>query len=399
MHHHSVLSHQHSVKLLPAPKLSTRCILMLPATALSWHQLSLPPKTLGKGQAWLKGQQPRLRSVLEGMLEDQVLEDPAQLHFALQPNAQDGHPVWLAICQRDWLRETLSLVRAAGYVIDSIIPELAPATDSSSTQACLCGEPENAYWLWNDASGVHQRPWQTHQPAPWTRGLHTPPQIVRAEAAMADLAATSLGQTPDIQSHAQRLQSQIATPWNLAQFDLALDTSWDKRILTGLGQWWKAPKWRPLRWALVGLLFIQLIGLQLYVWRSQSILQQQRSAINRVLTETFPKTLVIVDAPAQMQKAVQALQQASGMVNSTDLEGLLSAWGQAVQGSPAAQRAYAPSGLRYSNGQVEIINSRPWASDVSADLQPRLRSLGIEAQFQSNSVQLRPLKATSTVAP
>ena len=49
----------------------------------------------------------RLRSILEGLLEDRLLDDPAQLHFALQPGARAGSPVWVAVCDRSWLRDHL----------------------------------------------------------------------------------------------------------------------------------------------------------------------------------------------------------------------------------------------------------------------------------------------------
>src|SRR6218665_872407 len=49
--------------------------------ALSWQRVLLPPGLpLGAGQ-----QTPRLRSALEGLLEDRVLDDVGQLHFAIEP--------------------------------------------------------------------------------------------------------------------------------------------------------------------------------------------------------------------------------------------------------------------------------------------------------------------------
>src|SRR6218665_1824310 len=59
-------------------------VAVVPARALSWQRLLLPPGLpLGAGQ-----QTPRLRSALEGLLEDRVLDDVGQLHFAIEPGAQ-----------------------------------------------------------------------------------------------------------------------------------------------------------------------------------------------------------------------------------------------------------------------------------------------------------------------
>src|SRR5687768_14764839 len=69
-------------------------ILCVPAATLSWHQVTLPQGSMSGGV--------RLRSVLNGLLEDRLLDDPEQLHFALQPDPRAGVPVWVAACNRLW---------------------------------------------------------------------------------------------------------------------------------------------------------------------------------------------------------------------------------------------------------------------------------------------------------
>src|SRR6218665_4027125 len=92
---------------------------VVPARALSWQRLLLPPGLpLGAGQ-----QTPRLRSALEGLLEDRVLDDVGQLHFAIEPGAQVGQALWVAVCDRDWLRENLQALEAAGRRVARVVPE------------------------------------------------------------------------------------------------------------------------------------------------------------------------------------------------------------------------------------------------------------------------------------
>ena len=67
--------------LLPA---GAEVVLGIPAAALSWHQVTLP-------QGSLRGA-PRLRAVLDGLLEDQLLDEPEALHFAVAPDARTGAP-------------------------------------------------------------------------------------------------------------------------------------------------------------------------------------------------------------------------------------------------------------------------------------------------------------------
>eukprot|EP01034_Spumella_vulgaris_P002238 gene2238-2913_t len=63
--------------LLPQPTgAGAEVVAVVPAQALSWHQVELPKGTSAAS--------PRLRAVLEGLLEDRLLDEPGDLHFALQ---------------------------------------------------------------------------------------------------------------------------------------------------------------------------------------------------------------------------------------------------------------------------------------------------------------------------
>ena len=86
--------------LFPPAASGAEVVALVPAQALSWHQVTLPRGTLGR--AWLSdGSSPRLRNVLVGLLEERLLDEPAQLHFALAPLARDDAPVWVAACDRE----------------------------------------------------------------------------------------------------------------------------------------------------------------------------------------------------------------------------------------------------------------------------------------------------------
>src|SRR6478609_8469759 len=104
-----------SPALLPS---SDELTLGVPAAALSWHQVTLPQGSLSGSV--------RLRSVLNGLLEDRLLDDPEQLHFALEPDARVGVPVWVAACNRLWLRGVVQALEGAGRRVTRIVPEFAP---------------------------------------------------------------------------------------------------------------------------------------------------------------------------------------------------------------------------------------------------------------------------------
>ena len=65
--------------LLPA-RGDTEVVAVVPVERLSWHRVDLPKGTSSGS--------PRLRAVLEGLLEDRLLDEPETLHFALQPQAR-----------------------------------------------------------------------------------------------------------------------------------------------------------------------------------------------------------------------------------------------------------------------------------------------------------------------
>ena len=73
---HTVMRHvEVPPALLPAPSV-VEIVAVVPAHRLSWHRLELPRGTLDRG-FFQEGSAPRLRSVLDGLLEDRVLDEPS----------------------------------------------------------------------------------------------------------------------------------------------------------------------------------------------------------------------------------------------------------------------------------------------------------------------------------
>src|SRR3989344_71783 len=145
---HTALRHATApAALLPEPtRPGGEVVAVVPARALSWQRVQLPPGlALGAGQ-----QTPRLRSVLEGLLEDRLLDDASQLHFAIQPDANPGEPVWVAVCDRTWLRPRAETLR----------PWCAPTLRSRPWQsarwasAWLCTRPASGRWTQRVATGI-----------------------------------------------------------------------------------------------------------------------------------------------------------------------------------------------------------------------------------------------------
>jgi len=91
--------------LLPAPaRAGAEVVAVVPVAMISWHRVDLPKGTTASS--------PRLRAVLEGLLEDQLLDEPEALHFALQAQVRPGVPLWVAACDRAWLRSAVQALEA-----------------------------------------------------------------------------------------------------------------------------------------------------------------------------------------------------------------------------------------------------------------------------------------------
>lgn len=325
----------------------TETVVLVGATQLSWHRVNLP-----KGVA-----SARLRAALEGLLEDQLLDDPAALHFALEAGGARSASAWVAVCDKAWLRSGLQALDAAGIVVARIVPELLPApADGAATNGlasptgalvAVQGASGQPLLLHASASGVLAWPLQ----AQTVTSLNWPAQApVRAEPAVAALSEQLFGRPVLLQTRAERALAACQSDWDLAQFELV--NTQRSRSLKRLVALWRtllqAPRWRAARWSVVALVAVNLVGLNVRAAAERAALKAQTQAIATVLTSTFPTTQVVVDAPVQMQRAVAALRQGSGELGTRDFETLLGAWAQ------VAPTASAPTGLDFANGQLRL---------------------------------------------
>ena len=125
----------------------------------------------------------------------------------------------------------------------------------------------------------------------------------------------------------------------------------------------RAPQWRAARLALVVLMLVNLVALNVWALREQAALQSKRQAVRAVLTGTFPKIPVVVDAPQQMAREVAALQRASGTATGTDMEAMLAALGAqlpmtqtltAIDYASQELRAKAPAAAAAEQARVTL---------------------------------------------
>lgn len=380
---------QCAVSLLPR---DADTVLVLPPSATSWHRITLPKAPANK-----------LRAALEGLLEDHLLTDTAQLHFAVSPQARSGQDVWIATCEKAWLRSWLEAMDQAGHPVNRIVPGIAPLdgtvglVDSESTPGHL-GAVHWAYtiddgvWL---ASSSPEGAAATRLPRADQLGgagaaqglieLHTPPESKGTERSttvryLADpTSVTTVEKLFDrpwaLCTQTEWLLMCARTPWNLAQFDFSLSSRarMGQRWREMWREWMRAPAWRPARWAVALLLLVWLAGLNLTAWQEQRDLAQKRTAAMNLYRQAFPTTPLVADPLDQMRRDIRLARAAKGQVGPGDLEAQLAAAALAMP-----EEMESPMHLVFDAGQTRLSGWTGSTEEVDA-MQQSLRQRGWSA--------------------
>ena len=367
-----------ALALLPTMGHAGEVVAVVPVQKISWHQVSLPKGTLGRG-LFQDGGPMRVRAVLEGLLEERLLDETAQLHFALEPSPRPDAPVWVAVCERAWLQSALQALEQAGRAVSRIVPAFTPETDLETLY--VLGEPTQAQLVFTAQGGVTVWPLSGASVALLNWPDANP---IVAEPAVAALAEQLFKRNVGLQPIAQRQLQASQSPWDLAQFELVNSSrsrTW-KRGVAALDSLRRAPRWRAARLALLVLGLVNLAGLNVWAWQEQARMQAQRSAIRELLTGTFPSVRVVVDAPLQMAREVAALQQASGAPSGRDLESMLGAFGAVV---PANQ---VPSAVEFVAGELRLkgLSLNP---ESLSQLSLKLRPQGYGVSTEGDSLVLK----------
>lgn len=354
--------------LLPS---SDEVILGVPAAAMSWHQVTLPQGSMS-GAA-------RLRSVLSGLLEDRLLDEPESLHFALEPDARVAVPIWVAACNRVWLRNAVQALESAGRRVTRIIPEFTPQAAGEPSMLFAIGEPDAAQCVVCGVDGVAMLPLDSAGVA--LAGTLPAGSTVRAEPAVAELAESVFGQQVPIIMPAERWLQASVSAWDLAQFDLASTgrARASKKLAAVSRALWYGRQWRAARVGALVLVLAQLVGLNAWAWKERNALDAKRAAVRSLLTQTFPSVKLVIDAPLQMAREVAALQQATGGVVTADLEPMLGALAASLQ------PGRVPTAIDFSAGQLRLRGLGLPAAEF-ASLKTALSSRGYSARSEGDLV-------------
>lgn len=383
--------------LLPAVARGSEIVAVVPVAMLSWHRVEIP-KGVGMGS-------PRVRVILESLLEDRLLDEADQLHLALAPDAAAGAATWVAACDKRWLRAHLQALEAAGRPVGRIVPEFSPV--AGPLQLHVLGDADTPQMVATGGAvvGVQYLPFSAAAmsllPLPSVSSMPGvvmedndadagADMLVFAEPIHAAQAEHLLQRKVGLLTRPQRWLDASRSPWDLAQLELLSSgrTRTVKR-LSGVGRdLWQSSAWKPARWGMLLLLLANLVGLNVWAWKEQSALARQRAAMVSTLTQTFPQVKVVVDAPVQMERQVAALRQATGVSSGRDLEAMLAALVTALPSDRSAD------GIEFVAGEARFKGLKLQGADT-APLVAQLKALGYIARVESDVLSLRAVGSPS----
>jgi general secretion pathway protein L len=144
-------------------------------------------------------------------------------------------------------------------------------------------------------------------------------------------------------------------------------------------------EWRAVRWGLVSLLVLQLVGLNAYAWQQRQMLVAKRQAMADLLRSTHPGVRTVLAAPLQMASETERLRIAAGKPGDGDLESLLAmAAGAWPDGMGPVQ------GLRFEPGKLSMV-APGWGEPQLLQFKDRLRSGGLGAELSDGRVNVTRL--------
>jgi general secretion pathway protein L len=368
-----IVSHEGRTKPALMPKADS-VIAVLPDCDVSWHRITVP-----------KAPAARLRAALNGVLEEALLDELELTHLALAPGASAGEPAWVAAVHRDWLRLNLAALEKSGLTVERVVPSAWPDDVPLGHFADGGDEPgdgaSQTTLVWSDGDGVAclglqgtlaraLQPAMLEQPARWS-----------ATPAVAAPAERWLGAPVMVLTTEQRALQATRSLWNLRQFDLAARHK-GARAVREAWQRFLRPQWRPVRWGLIGLVLLHIVGLNLWAAHQRDAIGNKQLAMAELLRSSFPKLRVVYEAPLQMERETALLRAAAGRAGDDDLESLLRAAAAAwPPGRPPVDT------LRFEPGRLSLA-ANGWTEQQTQQFRSQLQPAGWTVEADAGRLTL-----------
>jgi general secretion pathway protein L len=134
------------------------------------------------------------------------------------------------------------------------------------------------------------------------------------------------------------------------------------------------------------LLVLQVLALNALALQQRRQIEAQRGAIAAVLQQTFPEQRLVVDAPLQMQRAVDDLARARGVASDLSVARVFSILG-----------AQAPANLHLTaieqDGRQLVLKAQGLDAAQAQPLLAALDARGLRAQLQGEQLTITEREA------
>ncbi|HET9643378.1 MAG TPA: type II secretion system protein GspL [Burkholderiaceae bacterium] len=343
---------------------------------VAWHRITLP-----------KAPSARLRAALVGVLEDALLDEADATHLALAPGAATGQPVWVAATHKPWLLAELTTLEKAGVEVERVVPSSWPDDPPSGhfteTPDRDAADTSRIRLTWSHADGVACLNLQGTMARALIARAQEQPVRWTATPAVAAPAERWLGAPVIVMPPEQRALLAARSLWNLRQFDLA-PSHRGARALRDAWLRFLSPAWRPVRWGLIGLAALNILGLNLWALHQHKAIEGKQQAMIDVLRTTFPKVPTPgYETALQMQRQTDLLRTAAGRAGDDDLESLLqaaaTAWPQ--DRSPVEALTFEPGRL--------TLAATGWNVDQIEQFRSQLRPAGWVVESEGGRLTVR----------
>ena len=365
---------QQGTAALPLLPRADHVVLVLAEADVSWHRVDIP-----------RAPAARLRAALQGVMEEALLEDDEQLHFALAQGSQAGQPGWVAVTHRPRLAAALLALEASGLSIERVVAASEPPAADQAARGHFYAEgadegatavpwlalarPDGAACL--RLAGALARALQPDGDT--TRWTATPAAAVAAER--------WLGMPVALMTDAERALEATQASTNLRQFDLVARHR-GTRALREVGKRLLSAEWRPVRAGVAALVLVQVLGLNFVAWQQGQALAAKRTAMNDLLKAAHPGVRAVMDAPLQMQRETERLRVAAGRPGDADLEALL---GAAAAAWPDGQGPVQT--LRFDAGKL-TLTAPGFSEPQMTQFIERLKGSGFVAELAEGRLVL-----------
>ncbi len=321
-------------------------VVLLPSTNILLSEATVPSR--------------RRQQVIQALpysLEEQVIEAPEKLHFALGEGKQNHYQV--AVCQRDYLSQNLERLQQAGLDPDYILPDvLALPWQAESWSLLHIGginlvriSNSQGFAIENNLLKFYLSQALSAQPAPTVINVYNT-DINKLEDALTPIIAADIA----IEQHShpqaalgwfsQQLQQD---PKTLQHSNLRQQSYQKYNPLAQFSKPWRVSFSLLLLWGILQL------GLDYQALQAQLQQQQQlKQATIQLYKDTFPAAKNIIYPKEQMQQKLNALQSAGG--EKQDFLALLHRFATGIKTIKQADMRYLDYRQQHLDIQLQLKN-------------------------------------------